>query len=246
MNKITDEVLSAYIDGELSPNETAQLKAALERKPALMARFEALQAGTAQLRPAFSDLANEPVPERFTRMLAEPSTRGPRLFDRFRALMRPAILVPSAASLIAGFVLATLVSGPGQNPAGFQVTESGTVIANVGLASVLQSARSGAVFDQGGAPVLVRLSISTEDNRYCRQFYIADKEGIACTADEGWTLDLLVPARANVFADGYRLAQGETSPAIDAAIQRLNIRRVLDDEVEAAVIKAQWKTPTSE
>lgn len=61
---ITDEQLSAWVDGELQPAEQAQVEAWLERHPDDAARARRWRADRDALRQHFAPLADEPVPER--------------------------------------------------------------------------------------------------------------------------------------------------------------------------------------
>lgn len=53
MTAVADEVLSAYIDGELEPAEAARVALILARDPAAMERLKALRASDDLLRTAF-------------------------------------------------------------------------------------------------------------------------------------------------------------------------------------------------
>lgn len=86
----TDELLSAYIDGALSPRERARLEARLATDPELRARLESLQRTVALVR-------------------AMPSVRAPRSFRLTPAMVRrPA---PTARRLAPALTFATAVSG---------------------------------------------------------------------------------------------------------------------------------------
>ena len=72
MSEITDEDLTAFLDGELGAEDAARVSAALAASPELEARLNALQVPLAGMRSAFEGvLAQAPeAPE-----LPEPSTR---------------------------------------------------------------------------------------------------------------------------------------------------------------------------
>ena len=57
-----EDKLSAFLDGELSAEETTEIEAALESDPALMAEFEALMAVNVAVQEQFSQILEEPVP----------------------------------------------------------------------------------------------------------------------------------------------------------------------------------------
>jgi len=57
-----EEMLSAYLDGELPDPEAREIEQALERDPAMQAELEALMAADAMAQEAFAELLAEPVP----------------------------------------------------------------------------------------------------------------------------------------------------------------------------------------
>ncbi len=60
--RIEPEKLSAFLDGELNPRETAVIEAALAEDPALQAELERLMEADTLAQAAFQDMADEPVP----------------------------------------------------------------------------------------------------------------------------------------------------------------------------------------
>lgn len=59
----SDEVLVAYLDGELDEARSAEISAAIEQDPMLRARLTSLTETTALIREAFEPVLREPVPE---------------------------------------------------------------------------------------------------------------------------------------------------------------------------------------
>ena len=57
-----EEMLSAYLDGELPEAEAREIERALENDPALQAELEALMAADALAQEAFAEILSEPVP----------------------------------------------------------------------------------------------------------------------------------------------------------------------------------------
>jgi anti-sigma factor RsiW len=64
MQKPNDEVLIAYLDGELDAESADNVAAAIARDPALADEAQRLAATAGVLRAAFDDVLHEPVPER--------------------------------------------------------------------------------------------------------------------------------------------------------------------------------------
>jgi anti-sigma factor RsiW len=64
MQKRSDETLVAYLDGELDTAERRHVEAWLEADPAVRERLAALAESANLVRNAYSDIINEPLPER--------------------------------------------------------------------------------------------------------------------------------------------------------------------------------------
>lgn len=67
---VTEDQLAAYADGELSADEAKRVAAAIADNPALAARLDAEIRLRAQLRSHFDPVADEPVPESLTLLIA--------------------------------------------------------------------------------------------------------------------------------------------------------------------------------
>ena len=64
MQRPSDELLVAYLDGEVDESQFAEITAWLDRDPSLRARLTSLSETTALIREAFEPVLREPVPER--------------------------------------------------------------------------------------------------------------------------------------------------------------------------------------
>lgn len=108
MQKPSDELLIAYLDGELDTENASEVAAAIARDPALAHEAQRLGETAAALRAAFDDVLHEPVPERLL-AAARGETGGDKVVrfpePRKRAAPRPAtdwrrwVALPIAASV---------------------------------------------------------------------------------------------------------------------------------------------------
>ena len=64
MQRPSDELLVAFLDGELSDGDFAEVAAWLDRDPSLRARLTKLGESTALVREAFDEVLREPIPAR--------------------------------------------------------------------------------------------------------------------------------------------------------------------------------------
>jgi surface antigen len=94
----TDETLSAYVDGELSPEQVAELEARLAGDAELAAEIDTLRQGAAALHAAFNEPLREPVPDHLARIFAAPPAAAKRSFGW--AGFGSGFAVPIAASLL--------------------------------------------------------------------------------------------------------------------------------------------------
>lgn len=127
MAKISDETLMAYVDGELSPTETAAIDARLATDPALQTRLEPFAATRRKLAEAFDPILSDPVPESLIaairnapapiaakahRPASTLSTGGiRRILDAFAATLFPGGLPLATAASVALLVSAGAMGG---------------------------------------------------------------------------------------------------------------------------------------
>ncbi len=103
------ELLSTYLDGELSAVEQARLEAQLEANPALQAELDALRQTVKLVR----DLPQIPIPRNF--ILPQTMAARPRAAPATRARFAPLL---TAATAIAGFLFVAVLSLDLLRPAG--------------------------------------------------------------------------------------------------------------------------------
>src|SRR5947209_6100550 len=117
MQKPSDELLVAYLDGELDEQRCSEIEAWLERDPMARDRVAQLTESAAVVRAAFDEILREDVPERLLAAAhgtgaaaAEPriaevvAFRGKRASFNWANYSRWWVAVPVAASLF-GLVL---------------------------------------------------------------------------------------------------------------------------------------------
>ncbi len=239
MDKLSDEVITAWLDGEVTPQQRSEIEAMIAASPELGLHIARLSRADRLLTPAFAETLNAPIPQRFEAVLGK-SRRG-RGFAGLRAalsgLISPRPMAMAAASLAVGFVLGGAMLS-GSTGAAIVADSQGRMIANGPMAASLASVASGA----NSGPLGIRLSMVDSVGRYCRQFETAGAAGLACLESEVWVIDTLSPTDGNYSGDdGYVMADGSTDAAISAAVERLGIQHVLDSREESAAIASRWK-----
>lgn len=245
---VTDELLSAYLDGELDPQTMRAIDQKLASDELLRARLERFQSADALIRSAFDPIADEPVPQPLMNAAAKPA----RQVWKAVRLPRPAVsrqwAVPLAASVALAFGVA-LGSGltPGIRGSGDGSILSRAVGSGTPLHVALESTPSdGAYRAPSGhdviAPVLTFKSVG---GRYCRQFEWRTTGrtvmGVACRTDNGvWTPEAAVNVTHKAGDGGYYPAAGERGDALEAIRTRMMTGAAFDVEAEEKLIAHGW------
>jgi hypothetical protein len=209
---IPDELLAAYVDGELEGAERVRVEQAMAEDAQLAQRVAQQRALRARLRGAFDGVLQEAAPQRraqaaklgapsgpaqvidLARVRAERARRGSG--QRIVKVRRFTI----AASLVVGLMAGALIqrlSAPGS------ATElhDGSLLARGALAHALNEQLAGAA--PSGAEVRVGLTFRARSGNYCRTFALSGSRplvGLACREQEQWHVLNLVGAEGSSLA----------------------------------------------
>jgi len=261
---VSDEMLMAYADGELPPEQRVLVRKALTMDPALVQRLEDFIATKASLRRAFDPVLNAPIPERLLETVLGP-TQGPaaprpraslaaplfsresvaRLTERFRL---PLAAVAAGVLLVAGWQLNNIVRVDLLAPDGRRLETS------LKLQGALESTVTGASTRiESGEAVTPTLTFLSLEHGWCRQFQLAQPRGLrsmgmACRSEAGvWGIGLLTPATQPKRKPGPNESQiefvGRDDILVDAAAQHIRDGDVLGAKDEALKIKEGWPKP---
>lgn len=238
MGRISDEMISAWLDRECTDEQGAEIEAAIAGDPSLALKVARLARLDRVLAPAYSDSLNAAVPERFEMLLTASGSRTNLrgLWSRFSSWISPGPVLALGASLAVAVIAGgVLLSGLNASP-GFETTSDGSVIANNALSARLAEIGSGV---DGG--IRVKLSLRDGAGRFCRQFETPAAAGLACFEAGDWRLESLSAGQNAVSQGGYLMADGGVDPGTAAALERIGISEVLDGEQEARAIADGWK-----
>jgi anti-sigma factor RsiW len=244
----SDEMLMAYVDGELSPDAASRVAVDLARDPAIAARvaaFEASRRAVADshpLEPVSDDLvarirgvaaaaraaeaADSPTPAA--------STESTNVIAFAGARKVPFWQLPVAASiaLVAGLSV-SLLRQDGTTPAdvGFGLDNA------AGLTAALGSVPSGEEVDLPGGRLAVIASFEGSAGALCREFEFDETGGrtvisVACRQDADWQMQFAVAASAD--DSGY--APASSLDSLDAWLMAIDAGPPMDAEAEAAAL----------
>lgn len=237
MNPNDDELLMAYVDGELDAAQRAELEQALAVDEALRVRVAALQSQRRRVAAAFAGALDQPVPERLTGLLANGSAAShasaatPVDLGEVRAARaRRRSMMPSwaqwggmAASLALGVLVGVQFSGS-RADASFALRD-GHLVAGGAIERALLTRLA----SSGDAPVAVQLSFVDRAGAYCRTFSTAALAGLACRRDGRWAVQTLAAAQRD--ADG---AMRQAATSLPRAVLDAIDQRIVGEALDAA------------
>lgn len=215
---LTDEILMAYADNALSPQDAAAVERAVTADPALLARVERFRDTARFAAQSYASILNEPAPDRLI-AAARGQTGQSRFFAGSWARAGMA-----GAALAASFALGVLVA-PRDMPRNEEFLARGA------LASALSIQPSGQTQDG----IRVAMTIPS-DTGYCRAFATQEIEGLACQDGDAWRLVSFSQATQKETSSQYRTAAGGVSPATLMAIDEYRTGDPLGAEDETAAI----------
>ncbi len=253
MTSPTDEMLMAYADGALPPEEAAAIAKLAAADSALRERIEMYRASRRLAADALKPLAQEPVPQALEdavrAMIAASETarseNEPENVVAFRPKPR-AEPAPRHWSMRIAASVAVLAAAIGGYALGFN-SSPGTASSQVAvgaplpgaIAGILSSQPSGSETMIDGARVKIASSVKAQDGTLCREFEIdrlAEKQtslGVACRAGEGWRLDIAVAAPAD--QSGY--APASSMSVLDSYFEAIGASEALDADQEKNALR---------
>lgn len=222
-----EERLAAWLDGELSPGEAAEIEAMIEADPSLAERAADWRANDAAIAGAFAPIAEAPVDEAMLARLglSEPARPQPLAAnDNLPWWRRHALPIGGALAASLALVAFLGLRGGGPDP----------------LGTALDTTPSGQVATLAdGSRIEPVLTVKSRDGRWCREFRRDSRAALACRSDEGWKVEAQGGEAASQSGE-FGLATGEDDPALEAAYDRLGAGDPVDAAAERALITKKW------
>lgn len=251
MKLIDDDMLQAYVDGELDAAAAAGIDAALAQDDLLARRVQQARALRAQLKAAFDPVLDEPVPAHLAALLRPASVQAPiaptslptrtarRGFGvgRHRASRR--WWVPGAAVAASIAVLATALWW--KQGGDLVRMHDGQQFAAGTLSNALDQSLASDPDPQ--ASIAIGLSFRSADGSICRSFVQRTRPamaGLACHEPAGWSLAVLSAAEKPAGGE-LRQAASALPPAVQAAIDARIKGEAFDAKQERAARDAGWR-----
>jgi len=270
MCEISDEMLMAYVDGELAEEMRARVEAYLADAPEGRGRLAAFSATGRRLADIFDRPMREPVPQHlldFVRGSHGERTRATRTsnvtpiaFGKQQRTLpsktRTWALAASFAALLAAGVGSVwfLQLTPSDTDAayGLAISIDGKKIAGPALASAIEVTPTGSSATQtiNGQSASIRpiFTFATGKSEYCRQYEVLRKDkpglaGVACRETDGtWRIETQIAfAPRHSTEGGIAPAGRETLAPVDAVVSQMISGDVLGVEDEARVMNDGWR-----
>lgn len=238
--KVTDEMLMAFVDGETDEATAAEIERILAADADLAARAEMFRASRKLVRDAFGGAHREPAPEALVEAVLRAASDAPSQEERntnvtpFPRRPAPRFALPLAACLAVAFAGAGYVVG--------QLGSGGDPFAHAAVAEALGRTKSGetrSVTVAGHAAQLETLGAYRVAGGICRSFSLSGSQarlsGVGCDRGDGWSIDLTV---AQGGGDGlYAPASGAALHSIDAYLDALEASPPLSPDEEAELAR---------
>jgi hypothetical protein len=241
---LSKEELSAFLDGELAPQETARVAALVDKDPTLKSFVDGQDQLRSELRAAFSDVMTAPVPQRLLNAAATSPVS-------FRVRAREWIGAPGGSwspalrvgAPVAAMALGILIGVGVERPSGtaeFGTSPNGQIVARADLADALEHKLAS---DRGAEQIGVTFHDKT--GATCRTFTInamsGATDGLACRSGGEWQVGALISGQKAQNSTDYSLAGSEMPEAIRGAIASRISGEPLDATAERSARDSGWK-----
>jgi hypothetical protein len=228
--KVTDEMLMAFVDGELPEAEVARIEVLLESDPGLAERAARLLDSRLVVQKALAHDPGEKVPPELvatilgTKQDLDPARSG-----------RPSWAVAASIGVLAaalGFGANGLLGTNSGSPSVMAVATSDALLAR------LADEQAGSAIAVNGATAMVTGSYAV-DGGYCRLFTVSATtqpqiRALACGGGGAWS----VPVAVLEGGEGFQPASA--SEAIDVYLDNAGAGSALDAGAEVSAIAAGW------
>ncbi len=258
--KINDEILSAYVDGELNKQDKEQLEKEILNNPSIQQRIDKIHKLNSLLNEAF--VINENLPDKFIETIKNYSIQGASTTNVVRFQKSDEVKnqrlrnwlptsIAASITLMLGVLLGSVLITD-EIHSGFDSILISEIIPGNELHYVLENALSStsvrlSQHDEDEVIFVPLLSFKSTNGHYCREFDVHDQTktlaGIACREkDSTWRLEIIVASGSNPNSnEKYELAAGQDIEALNFIASKLMDSGPLTKEQERELISNNWQ-----
>lgn len=230
-----EEKFFAWLDGELTDAEAADMERLIASDPELAAMVQKHRSMEARLRGAFDSIAEAQVPDRLRS--AATATQSNVLDMDARRRGGPIRGVPQwaliAATLVVGVFAGSLLPGRSEGPI---EVEGGTLYAAGALDRGLETQLASA---PGRASLRVGITFRNSADSICRTFTAEAATGLACRDKGRWQVQGLFPVGEGQQSE-FRMAAG-MNPALAELVGLTMTGEPLNAQEETAARDRGWR-----
>lgn len=227
--RVSDEMLMAYVDGELVPETAEAVRREVDADPALARRVRGFRESRRLARAAYEDVLADPPPDRLAASLDE--RNGGRATRSPTRALAARVALPLAASIAVVAGLGGYLAGRTPAPA------PGGLLGPTALADAVGETRGGESREIRIAGETVRLTVLAAyevDGGLCRTFdartdAVGGVRGVGCGYGGRWSVDVAVAVPA---ADAISSASAGAAAVVDAFLDSVGALGPLDPEEE--------------
>lgn len=224
-----DERLALWLDGEMDAEQATAFEAEIAADPELAAMVEEWRGNDALIAGAFAPVADQPIDDELLerlglveRTMPQAANDNPPWWKRHR--------LPLGGALAASFAAALLLV-----PRGGTAPQDPLSLALDRTPSLAQASLP------DGSRLVPTLTVRAADGRWCREFAQGGEVALACRGAEGrWSVEARARGTTPVTGEGYAVASGADSGALQAAYDRIGAADALDAAAEANLIAKKW------
>lgn len=253
MTSITDEMLSAFLDGELGASQADEVRAALDSDPILQTRLRKFEQADATMRNAATHVAGRQLPPSVMAIFSDnnPSVAQisrPRRESKAGSHFWPVAWAASIA-LVVGLSTGALYRGfylDNRDASSMQI--AARVTPGDPLFDALEATPSGELLAYGDAGESVRpvLSFASANAEPCREFVAIGSEdsvrAVACREQNAWRVDIAIRSEIPDFDDGYRPASASDARLVSEYISAVMVGDAFGGDVESQRISNGWRS----
>lgn len=265
---ISDEMLTAYLDGELAAEEMAEIVRQIKKSPQLASRVEKMCLTDKSLAEAYHAIDDRPMPAGIMEMLEAFPEKIKNADNDISATVLPfkkpqpvskapiwQMAMAASVALIIGLGLGRNILTPDTTLNSFPEAIQAQQVAGIigpenplfGILENQPSASSVALKGSKDTMVEPIMTFLASDNTYCREFKVMTAQSatrnIACRVNNNWLVKVSVGTSGEVVSpDGqYQTASRSGDTIVDSMIVNMIRGDALSADIEARIMKQNWQ-----
>lgn len=247
-----DELLCAFLDGELNDDQTRTVEQMLADDPALAQRLEQLRGADSAFLSDADALVAAPMSEGLAALAAQlnADTDDENVVSitqhkSWQQRLRDHRALAACAAMLSG-VLATQVTVSSLQVATNEPASPGVLMASSDLHDVIESGASGVQVSLSGDQIAMpQMTFLADDNTPCRIVDVADAQRagrlIACRSKHVWNIQIASYRAVADTPEGPFVTASGPDPVIEAYLDQVMTGPPLDLEQESRAIANGWR-----